>query len=55
MQRKEGGFATAVLHLWHPENDRGNESRNLERLQARIAAREIRSAAGVDRYAVQSG
>jgi glycosyltransferase involved in cell wall biosynthesis len=55
VQRKEGGFATAVLHLWHPENDRGNESRNMERLQARIAAREVHSAAGVDRYCSPAG
>jgi GT2 family glycosyltransferase len=50
VRRKEGGFATAVLHLWHAENDRRNESRNLERLQARIAARDRRAGEGLDRY-----
>jgi glycosyltransferase involved in cell wall biosynthesis len=40
VRRKEGGFATGVLHLWHRENDRKHEGRNWELLQARIRSRE---------------
>jgi glycosyltransferase involved in cell wall biosynthesis len=36
VRRKEGAFATGVLHLWHRENDRRHEGRNWERLQQRI-------------------
>jgi hypothetical protein len=28
VRRKDGRFATAVLHLWHPENDRSRLSEN---------------------------
>jgi hypothetical protein len=34
VRRKEGAFATGVLHLWHRENDRRFEGENLARLQA---------------------
>ena len=43
--RKEGKFATAVLHLWHPQNDRsaltGNQrlfedTLNGDRIRARV-------------------
>lgn len=36
VRRKEGAFATGVLHLWHRENDRRHEGRNWELLQERI-------------------
>jgi len=36
VRRKEGAFATGVLHLWHRENDRRHEGRNWELLQDRI-------------------
>lgn len=38
VRRKEGAFATGVLHLWHRENDRRHEGRNWELLQQRIRA-----------------
>lgn len=47
VRRKEGAFATGVLHLWHRENDRRHEGRNWERLQQRIASRETRPACGL--------
>ena len=50
-RRKEGAFATGVLHLWHRENDRRFEGRNWDRLQQRIARHEVLAAAGLDRYA----
>ena len=41
VRRKEGAFATGVLHLWHRENDRRHEGRNWELLQQRIRSREV--------------
>ena len=40
VRRKEGAFATGVLHLWHRENDRRHEGRNWELLQQRIRSHE---------------
>jgi hypothetical protein len=49
-RRKEGAFATGVLHLWHRENDRRFEGANWDRLQQRIASHEVLAASGLDRY-----
>jgi len=54
IRRKEGAFATGVLHLWHRENDRRHEGRNWDRLQDRIRSGETRAEVGFDRYAVQA-
>jgi glycosyltransferase involved in cell wall biosynthesis len=54
IRRKEGAFATGVLHLWHRENDRRHEGTNWDRLQSRIRSRETRAETGVDRYAPQA-
>lgn len=51
VRRKEGAFATGVLHLWHRENDRARAGENWRRLQARIAAGTVRAELGFDRYA----
>lgn len=50
-RRKEGAFATGVLHLFHRENDRRFEGANWERLQERIVTHEVRATAGLDRHA----
>jgi hypothetical protein len=50
VRRKEGAFATGMLHLWHRENDRRFEARNLERLHARLANGAVRAELGLDRY-----
>ncbi|MFN9031133.1 MAG: glycosyltransferase family 2 protein [Betaproteobacteria bacterium] len=50
IRRKEGAFATGLLHLWHKENDRRFEASNQERLQARIASRDVRAAIGLAQY-----
>jgi glycosyltransferase involved in cell wall biosynthesis len=50
IRRKEGAFATGLLHLWHPENDRRFEARNLERLRARTASKDVRAAIGLEQY-----
>jgi glycosyltransferase involved in cell wall biosynthesis len=47
VRRKEGAFATGVLHLWHRENDRRHEGRNWDLLQQRIRARETLPAKGL--------
>ncbi len=48
--RKDGHFATTVLHLWHPENDRQHETRNRERLDAILSASHHRAQHGLDQY-----
>lgn len=50
VRRKEGAFATGVLHLWHREHDRRFEARNRALLQQRIASGDVRAALGLDRY-----
>ena len=47
VRRKEGAFATGVLHLWHRENDRKHEGRNWELLQQRIRAGDTLPAKGL--------
>jgi glycosyltransferase involved in cell wall biosynthesis len=51
VRRKDGAFATGVLHLWHRENDRAREGENWQRLQQRIADGETRAARGLAQYA----
>lgn len=48
VRRKEGAFATGVLHLWHRENDRKHEGRNWELLQQRIRSRATLPLKGLD-------
>jgi glycosyltransferase involved in cell wall biosynthesis len=50
VRRKEGAYATGVLHLWHRENDRAAEGENWERLQQRIRSRALRAERGLDQY-----
>lgn len=47
VRRKEGAFATGVLHLWHRENDRKHEGRNWNLLQQRIRTRETLPSRGL--------
>jgi len=47
VRRKEGAFATGVLHLWHRENDRLHEGRNWDLLQQRIRSRETMPSKGL--------
>ena len=50
VRRKDGAFATGVLHLWHRENDRTREGENWRRLQQRIADGTRRAERGLDAY-----
>lgn len=49
--RKEGRFAVPVLHLWHRENDRRNESENRSRLDDVLnRTRPVRAEFGFDQH-----
>ena len=50
VQRKDGRFATAVLHLWHHENDRSNLPENERRLAEILAGDRVRAQHGIDAY-----
>jgi predicted glycosyltransferase involved in capsule biosynthesis len=50
VRRKEGAYATGVLHLWHRENDRRAEGENWNRLQQRIRERATWAERGLDQY-----
>lgn len=49
VRRKEGAYATGVLHLWHQENDRDREGINWDRLMQRLESGESRPDIGLDR------
>ena len=49
-RRKDGRFATAVLHLWHRENDRSREQDNAQRLAHILQSTHTRASLGVDQY-----
>ncbi|CAA9892276.1 GT2 family glycosyltransferase [Candidatus Methylobacter favarea] len=36
IKRKEGRFAVSVLHLWHPQNDKGKQELNYRLLMERL-------------------
>jgi len=47
VRRKDGMFATGVLHLWHPEADRSMLAENEQRLARVIENRGVRATAGM--------
>jgi len=47
IRRKDGGFATGVLHLWHPEADRSALPQNDQRLDALRQGDRIRAERGL--------
>jgi len=47
IRRKDGNFATGVLHLWHPENDRSHLPDNQRRLNAIEGGDRVRSLVGL--------
>lgn len=48
--RKDGRFATGVLHLWHPPNDRTQLAENEQRLAQIINTDRVRAEFGVSQY-----
>jgi glycosyltransferase involved in cell wall biosynthesis len=47
IRRKDGRFATGVLHLWHAENDRSRLPANQARLDALLGGERIRALRGM--------
>lgn len=47
VRRKDGSFATAVLHLWHPDVDRSRLSENDRRLDDVVASDRIKAGRGM--------
>jgi glycosyltransferase involved in cell wall biosynthesis len=52
VRRKDGIFATAVLHLWHPEADRAGLAENERRLDKVVASDRIRAEQGLSVLAI---
>lgn len=53
VRRKDGAYATGVLHLWHAENPRAQEPDNWQRLQARQRDDVVRAARGLAQVGAQ--
>ena len=51
VRRKDGRFATGVLHLWHPESDRSRLAANQARLDALIGGSRVRALRGLSALA----
>jgi FkbM family methyltransferase len=51
VRRRDGRFATGVLHLWHPRNDRSQLPANQQRLDAVIASHRVRALRGLSALA----
>jgi len=49
VRRKDGRFATGVLHLWHPPNDRSQLPANRARLDEVIGGDRVRAVHGLSR------
>ncbi len=47
VRRKDGRFATGVLHLWHPQNDRAQLPANQARLDEVIGGSRVRARRGL--------
>lgn len=47
VRRKDGAFATGVLHLWHPEADRSHLARNERYLERSIEDGRVRASEGL--------
>jgi glycosyltransferase involved in cell wall biosynthesis len=47
LRRKDGRFATGVIHLWHPEADRGQLAANDARLDALLGSDRARAQRGL--------
>ncbi len=52
--RKDGRFATGVLHLWHPPADRGFVPDNERKLDEAIRMRRVRALDGLSALASRS-
>lgn len=55
LRRKDGNFATGVLHLWHPEHDRSSLPENERRLAEVGRADRVRAIAGLSQLGLDAG
>lgn len=53
-RRKDGTFATAVLHLWHPETDRSQLAENERRLASVVESGRVRAERGLSTLEIAS-
>jgi glycosyltransferase involved in cell wall biosynthesis len=53
VRRKDGRFATGVLHLWHPEADRSRFAANKTQLAELITSDRVRAVSGLSSLAQQ--
>jgi hypothetical protein len=51
VRRKDGNFAVGVIHLWHPEADRGRLNDNENRLAAAMSHNRVRAQRGLSAIA----
>jgi hypothetical protein len=49
VRRKDGNFATGVLHLWHPQVDRSSLRENSDRLVELERADRVQAMIGLSR------
>ena len=54
LRRKDGRFATGVLHLWHAQNDRSRLPANQEKLDALIGGDRVRALRGLSLLASEA-
>jgi glycosyl transferase family 7 (putative galactosyltransferase) len=54
VRRKDGRFATGVVHLWHPESDRASLPGNREKLDAVIGSDRVRALQGLSALAAEA-
>ena len=47
VRRKDGIFATGVIHLWHPEAERSQLARNEDKLADVLAGDRVRAVRGL--------
>ncbi len=55
IRRKDGRFATAVLHLWHPDNDRSRLAENEGMLEAVIRGQRVKATVGLSALTARPG
>jgi glycosyltransferase involved in cell wall biosynthesis len=55
VSRKDGIFATGVLHLWHPEADRSRLPHNERQLDRSLSSKEVRAVQGLSALSADVG
>ena len=55
VRRKDGRFATGVLHLWHAPNDRSQLPANQQRLDEVMATSRTRALRGMSALGTEDG